>query len=192
MGAIDADQFTQLLKSAANGDSRAADAVFLLAESELRKLARRWTSVRRSGQDIQTTMLIDDAFVSLVGPGLSFENRHHFYAFANRAIWDRYVESCRKTMAKKRNGATVGGELVEELPQKLELDPALVVAIDDALAKLQQIDGDAVQIVRWKMLGHSLEQIANELLPLSLSTIKRRWGYARAWLHRELSVDGAE
>ena len=183
------ENVTQLLSLATDGDSRARDTLFRIVQDELHAIADRQMRTERSGNSLQATVLVDDAFLRLCGTGteISFEDRKHFFRAAAKAMRQMLVDHQRKRQAQRRGGTD---------HVRVDLDPNLVnpgnanvdlLALDEALEKLAEIDQRQAQIVELHHFGgFSLKETA-ELVDVSMTTVKKDWGMAKAWLHRELT-----
>ena len=176
---------TQLLIDWSNGDQAALDRLIPVVHSELRRLAQSYLRRERPGHTLQTTALINEAYLRLVDQKVSWENRAHFFGIAARLMRQILVEYARSRNAGKRGGAVVklaiGG--VEERSPAPDLD---IIALDDALNGLARIDLQQSRVVELRFFsGLSIEDTAH-VLGISESTVKRDWNTARVWLYREL------
>jgi RNA polymerase sigma factor (TIGR02999 family) len=177
---------TQILKAIELGDAKAAEQLLPLVYEELRKLAGHKMANERPGQTLQPTALVHEAWLRLVGDeALQFENRAHFFAIAAEAMRRILVESARRKKRLKHGGQLDRMDLdAVELPLPLPDDELL--ALDDALNRLATVDARAAEVVKLCFfVGLTQEQAAKEL-GVSLSTAERLWGFARAWLFREM------
>jgi len=157
-----------------------------LVYAELRRLARQYLQRERSGHTLQGTALVHEAYLRLCGANVpEWQNRAHFFGIAAHVMRQILVEHARGRGAAKRGGDACKLNLEEagELPQSRDLD---ILALDDALHLLSTMDAQQSRVVELKFFaGLSLEDIA-EVLGISVSTVKRDWTTARAWLFREL------
>ncbi|HVK09881.1 MAG TPA: ECF-type sigma factor [Gemmataceae bacterium] len=178
---------TQLLDDAAAGDPGAAAALLPLVYDELRKLAAARMAAERSGQTLQPTALVHEAYLRLVGGAeRAWDSRGHFFAAAAEAMRRIVVETARRKNRLKHGG---GHERVEielaDLPTRLPADE--LIALDDALARLEQIDPVKARLVTLRYFaGMTIEQAA-ETLDISRVTAHRYWTFARAWLHGQMT-----
>jgi RNA polymerase sigma factor (TIGR02999 family) len=178
---------TQLLIDWSNGDQSAFDKLMPLIDEELRRLAHRYMSRERAGHTLQTTALVNEAFVRLVNrKNVNWQNRAHFFGLAAQLMRTILVDHARSHACAKRGGGAF----------KLELDDALVVsqkkaaeviALNDALNELVRLDPQQSRIVELRFFGGLTVEETAEVLHLSLATIKREWSTAKAWLYHELS-----
>lgn len=178
---------TALLAKVSSGDRGAKEELFRLVEGELRTIAEKYMRQERLGHTLQTTVLVDDAFVQLVEDGqeLNWESRTHFFRTAAKAMRHILVDYQRKRLAEKRGGEQQQPrEDVERLGEQPVSDD--VLALDEALTKLAQLDARQSDIVELHHFGgYTLGQTA-DVLGVSRSTVKGQWRAAKAWLHREL------
>ena len=178
---------TQLLIDWSNGDQSAFDKLMPLIDEELRRLAHHYMSRERAGHTLQTTALVNEAFVKLVNrKNLQWQNRAHFFGLAAQVMRTILVDHARSHASAKRGGGA----------RNLELDDALlvsqqraseVVALDEALNQLALIDARQSRIVELRFFGGLTVEEAAEVLHVSPVTIKREWSTAKAWLYRELA-----
>jgi RNA polymerase sigma factor (TIGR02999 family) len=182
-------EISQLLKDWNNGDQSAFEQLVPLVYDELHRIARR--QLRRGPQNniIQTTVLVHEAFLRLVGQQqVSFSDHSHFFAVAAKAMRQILVNFAVARKASKRSGCNyrVSLDKAMALPQNPDLD---IVELNDALNNLAVIDNRKSEIIEMRFFGGlTLEEIA-EVLNLSLATVNREWKLARAWLLRELKGD---
>ena len=178
---------TQLLIDWSNGNQSAFDKLMPLIDEELRRLAHRYMSRERAGHTLQTTALVNEAFVRLVNrKNVNWQNRAHFFGLAAQLMRTILVDHARSHACAKRGGGAF----------KLELDDALVVsqkkaaeviALNDALNELVRLDPQQSRIVELRFFGGLTVEETAEVLHLSPATIKREWSTAKAWLYHELS-----
>ena len=157
-----------------------------LVYDELRKLATYKMANERPGQTLQPTALVHEAWLRLVGDrAFEFENRGHFFAAAAEAMRRILVESARRKKCLKHGGLMERVDMdAVELPLPMPDDELL--ALDEALNRLTTVDPRAAEVVKLCFfVGLTREQAAREL-DISLSTAERLWGFARAWLFREM------
>jgi RNA polymerase sigma factor (TIGR02999 family) len=182
---------TTLLRLASGGDRQAQEELFRRVEGELRQRAQARMRHERPGNDLQTTVLVDDAFVQLVGdPNVRWENRSQFYGVAATVMRRILVDQARQRSAAKRGGGdhAVSLDDVGEPAERGASDPLQVLAVHEALTKLAEPYPDLVQVVELHHFGGwDLKQIAEDILHIPYTTVKRRWQRALALLHREMS-----
>ncbi len=181
------NQVTELLVRWRGGDKAALDSLMPLVYAELRRIANHYLRAERSDHTLQSTALVHEAYMRLTQQDLpQWQNRAHFFAVAAQLMRQILVDHARTHRASKR-----GGNLY-----KLALDDAEdhavvqdvdVVALDDALKSLANMDAQQSRVVELKFFaGLSVDDTA-EVLGISPSTVKRDWTTARAWLFRELN-----
>lgn len=188
---------TQLLLDWRNGDQHALDALMPLVYDELRTIAKRYMSRERSGHTLQTGALINEAYLRLVDKqDVPWQNRTHFFAIAARIMRNLLVDHARAKQMAKRGGGALQISLNEAL---VGGDPEVTVdllALDQALSRLSEIDERKCRIVELRFFGGLSAEETAVALGLSEITIKREWLKAKAWLFRELSgadaVNGEE
>jgi RNA polymerase sigma factor (TIGR02999 family) len=180
----------QLVESARRGDEQALSALMPLVYDELRRLAASYMRRERSGQTLQATALVHDAYIRLMQDSkLSWQNRSHFFGIAARSMRQILIERARARRAVKRGGSRVrvtldAGLLATEAPA-IDLE-----ALDEALTRLEALDAELAQVVEVRFFGGLSIEEAAEALGISPATVKRRWTVAKAWLARELAVKG--
>lgn len=185
------NQVTQLLARWRAGERQALDSLMPLVYDELRKLARYYVARERPGHTLQTTALVHEAYVRLVGQSPpEWKNRAHFFGVSARLMRQILVDHARANLAEKRGGGalkvTLDGDLVSGLGKDLD-----VLALDQALDALTKLNPQQSQIVELRFFsGLSIEDTA-EVLNISPATVKRNWTAARAWLFREITNNEA-
>jgi len=161
------------------------DALVPQLYNELHALAHRYLQGERTGHTLQTTALVNEAYLRLVQQGpFRVENRSHFVAIAARLMRQILVDYARNHRAKKR-GAECKVELIEGLEQPVRRDVD-VVALDDALTALSRFDSQQSLIVELRFFGGLTVEETAALLGMSLANTKRDWTMAKAWLSREM------
>ncbi len=183
-------EVTELLNDWSNGDQAALERLTPLVYGELRQMARRYMSSQNPGHTLQTTALINEAFIKLVGhPDKHFQNREHFFGVAARAMRHILVDYARSKQYDKRGGGAPVVSLDEALTVSEER-AAELVALDDALKELADFDARKAHVVELRFFGGlSVEETA-KILNVSEITVIRDWGLAKSWLHRQLSNNG--
>ena len=184
-------QVTELLVRWRGGDKAALDQLMPLVYGELRRIANRYLQGERSDHTLQSTALVHEAYVRLTQQDLpQWQNRAHFFAVAAQLMRQILVDHARGHRASKRGGDAFKLALdeAEEQPQVRDVD---IVALDDALKSLATMDVQQSRVVELKFFGGlSIEDTA-VVLGISVSTVKRDWVTARAWLYRELNRSAA-
>ena len=179
---------TALLHAWGRGDRSALDELIPLVQNELRKLARRQMNRERAGHTLQITALVNEAFIRLIdGKQVQWQNRAHFFAIAARLMRRILVDSARARSYQKRGG----GAAMLSLDEALTISPSRsreIVALDDALTALAEIDPRKSQVVELRYFGGLSVEDTAEALHVSADTVMRDWRLARGWLLRELSA----
>lgn len=184
------DEVTRVLRRLEQSDRDASDELLLLVYRELRSLARSKMAREPPGQTLDPTGLVHEAYLRLLrGSNPSFRNRAHFFAAAARAMQRILVERARRHAAVKHGGATRRVALDAEQPTAaVETNAEDIVALDQALQRLEKRDAEMAELVRLRFFaGMTVEETAS-LLARPRRTIERSWTAARAWLLRELSA----
>jgi RNA polymerase sigma factor (TIGR02999 family) len=179
---------TTLLGDAARGDERAVDELLPLVYDELRALAGRYMRDERSDHTLQTTALVHEAYLRLVGSDqVAWESRGHFFRVAAQAMRRILVDHARHHRSAKHGGKRRRISLNAVTPVRGEGPNLDVLALDEALLKLSAIDRQKTRIVELRFFaGLTAEETAGAL-GISLSSVERGWALARAWLYRELT-----
>jgi RNA polymerase sigma factor (TIGR02999 family) len=181
---------TQLLIGWSNGDKQALDSLLPLVYEELRRQAAGYLRRERVGHTLQTTALIHEAYLRLIDQkNVHWQNRAHFFGIAAQLMRRILVDHARTRTRAKRGGSNIRVSFNEAnaLAPSQDLD---IVALDEALDRLAQLDAQQSRIVELRFFsGLSVPETA-EVLRISPATVKRDWSMAKAWLHRELSGEG--
>lgn len=185
----DPGEVTELLVRIREGDQAAFDHVFPLVYDELRRVAGYQLRGERAGHTLQPTALVNEAYMKLVGsPGADWRDRAHFVAIAARAMRQVLVDHARRRDAAKRGGdrqqTTLSG-----VPLGADLRPDEILALDEALDRLDTLDSRLRQVVEFKFFGGLTDRETAELLGVTPRTAQRDWVKARAWLYRELYAE---
>ena len=186
MPAPDSHEVTQLLLAWSDGDKTALDQLMPLVYGELRRLAKSHMRRERPGHTIQTTALIHEAYLRLIDADqVRVENRRSFFGVAARLMRQVLVDLARERHSQKRGGAAIQVSFDEALVISKQPDEGLL-ALDEALHALAQIDARKSQMVELRFFGGlSVEETA-EALDVSVETVHRDWRLAKSWLLRRL------
>lgn len=179
-------EVTELLVRWRGGDREALDSLLPLVYDELRRIARHYLQGERTGHTLQSTALVNEAYVRLVAQDFpEWQNRAHFFAVAAQLMRQILVDYARSHRAAKRGGDLCKVTLneAEDLPFTADVD---VIALDEALKELAQMDQQQSRVVELKFFAGLSSEDTAEVLGISPSTVKRDWITARAWLYREL------
>jgi RNA polymerase sigma factor (TIGR02999 family) len=187
VGPAVSNKVTQLLVDWRQGNGEALNALIPLVYDELRRLAHSHLNRERSGHTLQSTALVNEAYMRLVRQDLEINNRAHFFAVSSHLMRQILVDYARRHRAAKRGDGIDNLTLNEAaalLPGKGNFD---LLALDEALNELGRLDPEQTRVVELRFFGGlSIEETA-EVVGVSQATVKRDWATAKAWLHRELS-----
>src|SRR5262245_26614782 len=178
---------TGILSAIEQGDPSAAGELMPLIYGELRKLAALKMAEEAPGQTLQATALVHEAYIRLVDVQQvqHWNSRGHFFAAAAEAMRRILVDAARRHRAVKRGGNFERVELLE-LPDNADSDPVDLLALDEALKRLEQLHPEKARVIKLRFFtGCTLEQTA-EMLGISRATAQRHWAYARAWLFGQM------
>ena len=177
----------RLLESLSEGKSSAANELMPLVFGELRSLAARLLSRERPGHTLQPTELVNEAFLRLVNQKrVTWQGRTHFFAIGAQAMRRILVDHARSKLRKKRGQRPLRVELTEKLLISSE-NIEDVLAVDEALEKLAELDPRQARIVELRFFGGLTVAEVAEAIGVSKRTVEAEWTMVRAWLRRELS-----
>ncbi len=181
------DEVNQLLLEWGNGDQQAQEKLLPLIYNELRRLAHNFLHHERPGHTLQTTALVHEAYLKLIDQKhVRWQNRAHFFAISAQAMRRILIDSARRHTADKRGGK---GEKIslEEVALVCSNPDSNLLALDEALNKLAQIDEQQSRIVELRYFGGLTIEETATVMNLSPATIKREWAMARAWLYEAIA-----
>lgn len=180
---------TQLLKAWSAGDSEALDRLTPLVYDELHRRAHWHMAHERPGQTLQTTALVNEAYLRLVDlRNVGWRDRTHFFALASRLIRRVLIDAARARESLKRGGGSPETTFDEGLIVSRE-PTADVVALDEALNALAVFDERKARVIELRFFGGLTIEEAADVLNVSAETVKRDWKLAKAWLKRELRAN---
>ncbi len=180
---------TALLDDWNRGNHRALDQVLPLVYAELRRIARRQLRRERVGHTLQPTALVHEAYLRLVDQRqVDWRSRAHFFGVAAQVMRRILVDNARRHNANKRGGGVQCVSIDEAADMAVTDDVISVLALDDALGRLETVDRGLAQIVELRAFGGLTVEEAAHVLKVSASTAKREWRTAKAWLSRELGA----
>ena len=191
-GARTMDAITQVLNAIEQGDPHATEQLLPLVYDELRKLAAQRLAQEKSGQTLQATALVHEAYLRLVGADKNghWNGRGHFFAAAAEAMRRILIDNARRKQAERHGGGLRRVDLGRA--EAVAAPPEDLLALDDVLERLTRHDATAAQLVKLHYFaGLSVEE-AGEMLGLSRTSAYRLWTFVRAWLRCQLGGDGAE
>ena len=184
-------EVSTLLRAWSGGDQSALDRLTPIVYDGLRRLARRYMRRERPGHSLQTTALVNEAYVRLVDyERMQWQDRAHFFAVSAQLMRRILVEHARRHNLKRGGGV-----------QRVSLDEAAVVgggrpadfvALDDAMNALARLDARKAQVVEMRFFGGLSVGETAEVLKVSSITVKRDWSTAKLWLYRELAGGAAD
>lgn len=184
------ENVTVLLNEMRNGSANAAEQLFPIVYGELHELARACMRRQSPGHTLQTTALVNEAFLKLAGSGDSaeWEGRYHFMRVAARAMRSVLVDHARGRGAAKRGGGWKRSPLASA--ETFTGEPSSdLLALDEALSAMVDFDERKARIVEMRFFGGMTVEETAMVMNVSEATIKREWRLARAWLRRELNRD---
>ena len=184
-------EITQLLAEWREGNQSALDELYPLVYDELHRLARRYMSRERKGHTLQTTALINEAYVRLVDQkNVQWANRSHFFAISAQIMRRILIDHARRHAYAKRGGGAQQVSLEEAATVTPDVSGELL-RLDEALKSLAAMDPRRSQVVELRYFGGlNNEEIAG-VLQVSENTVTRDWNMARAWLYQQLTGSGA-
>lgn len=168
------------------GDERALGRLMPLVERELHRMAKRAMARERTDHTLQPTALVNEVYLKLVGlKGVSWANRAHFFALSARLMRRLLVDLARAKGYRKRGGG-VSDTCLDDARAAAPVRPDELVALDEALVKLAEVDPRRSQVVELRFFGGLGVEETAEILNVSRHTVMRDWTLARTWLFREL------
>ncbi|HEX3187100.1 MAG TPA: sigma-70 family RNA polymerase sigma factor [Pyrinomonadaceae bacterium] len=180
-------EITQLLAAWREGNQTALDELYPLVYDELHRLARRYMSRERKGHTLQTTALINEAYVRLVDQrNVQWANRSHFFAISAQIMRRILIDHARRHAYAKRGGGARQVSL-DETATVINDDLAEFLRLDEALKSLAELDPRRSQVVELKYFGGLNNDEIAGVLKISKNTVIRDWNMARAWLHSQLA-----
>ena len=187
MSASSPQEVTQLLVAWSNGDRAALDRLMPLVYGELHRLAHHYMTRERPGHSLQTTALVNEAYLRLVDQKqVHWKNRAHFFGIAAQLMRRILVDDARNRARAKRGGNALNVSFDEGATVALGRATELI-ALDDALLELAAIDPRRSQVVELRFFGGLSVAETAEVLGISPNTVVRDWNMAKAWLYREVS-----
>jgi RNA polymerase sigma factor (TIGR02999 family) len=182
------EAITELLRAWSDGEREGADALVPLVYEELKRQARRYLRRERAGHTLQTTALVNEAYLKLIDQrNVKWQNRAHFFGIAAQMMRRILVDYARERHRQKRGGAAENLPLDEALSIAAEERDLDLLALDEALNRLAEMDNAQARIVELRYFsGLSIAETA-EVTGLSTTTVKANWNMAKAWLHHELT-----
>ncbi len=180
-------QVTELLAALQDGDTKAGNRLFDLVYSELRDVAHRQLAGERRNHTLNTTALVNEAYLKWAGrpPDITWSGRRHFFAIVARAMRQILIDHARTRTRDKRGGGVPVVTFVDNLPLRSGKADELL-ALDEALSQLETISPRQAQIVEYRFFGGLSIIDTADLIGISVATANRDWTTARLWLKREI------
>ena len=187
--AVGSTNITQLLSAVGKGDQQAASQLLDLVYNELHRLARRYMSRERIDHTLQTTGLVHEAYLKLLGTDNppTLNNREHFFAVAATQMRRILVDHARQHSANKRKGISIPLDEAYHVSSGRTED---LIAIDDALKELAEIDPEGSKVVELRFFGGYTDKETAQILGKNLARVRRDWEFARSWLYARLDETG--
>ena len=183
------NEVTRILHDWSGGDANAPSRLMPFVYDELRRLARTFLARERGAHTLQPTALVHEAYLRLVDQhSVKWQNRAHFYGIAASMMRRVLIDHARAHATEKRGGAALHLSL-DDVQVPLEQRAAGLLALDEALERLAQMDERKCKIVEMRFFGGMSDEEIAEVLEISTRTVLREWKTARLWLYRELSLD---
>ena len=180
------DDVSTLLRAWSDGDQSALERLTPIVYRELHSLARRYMKGERPGHSLQTTALVNEAYMRLVDyKRMQWQNRAHFYAVSAQLMRRILVEHARRHNLKRGGG--VQHVSLDETAMMGDDQTTDIVALDDAMNALAKLDARKAQVVEMRFFGGLSVEESAEVLKVSAVTVMRDWSTAKAWLYRELT-----
>lgn len=187
-----AEDITRLLLAWGAGDKAALDALMPIVYDELRRLARRYMRRQNADHTLQTTALVNEAYLRLIDSSrVRWQDRTHFFAISAQLMRRVLVDFARAKNSLKRGGERVQITLDERIEIPLVERETDLVALDDALQRLAEFSPRQCRVVELRYFGGLSEEEIAATLEISARTVRRDWSLARAWLFRELSQNSS-
>jgi RNA polymerase sigma factor (TIGR02999 family) len=185
------NEVTRILSAIEQGDPKAAGELLPLVYGELRRLAKQRLAQEKPGQTLQSTALVHEAYLRLVDGEAAqrWDSRGHFFAAAAEAMRRILIDNARRKRADKHGGQLARQEF-DDVDIAAPAPSEDLLALDEALAKLEAQDPVKAQLVKLRYFAGLTEEDAARVLGVSRATIQRHWRYAKAWLLDELREAG--
>lgn len=180
-------EISVILKDWSGGNRASADALLSIVYGELRKIAAQYLRKENSGHTLQPTALVHEAYMKLIDiSDINWQDRAHFFAVAANVMRNILVDHARAKLADKRGGGAQRIALEDAISLSSE-ENVDVLAVDEALKELAELDEQQSRIVELRFFGGLTIEETAHVAGISPATVKREWAMAKAWLHRKLS-----
>jgi RNA polymerase sigma-70 factor (ECF subfamily) len=181
-------EVTYLLTQIRNGDREAESKLIPLVYNEMRRLAGYYLSGERPGHTLQPTALVHEAYLRLTQlKEIDWQSSSHFFAISSQMMRRILIDHARAQLSRKRGG-NVRNISIDEIPDVSTEQSERLLALEDALTRLDELDHRQSQIVELRFFGGLTEEEAAIILGVSTRTVKRDWRLAKAWLYQELAA----
>ena len=181
-------EITELLRAWSGGDSAALDELIPLVDHELKKIAHAYMRKERPGHTLQTTALVNEAVMRLLGKEINWTSRRQFYAIVAKRMRQVLVDYARAHYAARRGAGVEHVDIDDVVGLSVEVSRE-VIMLDEALTRLAQLDERKAKIIEYRYFGgFTLEEVA-QILNISPATVEREWRLARSWLNEQLSPE---
>lgn len=186
---MDTSRITSLLKAHASGDQKALDEVIPLVYDEMLNMARHRMFGERPDHTFSATGLVHEAYLKLIDFNrIEWKNRYHFYGIASQIMRNILVDYAVKRQVQKRGGKR-NRVTLDEAYLKEEMSLEDILSVDQALNRLEKLDGRQARVVECRFFGGLTIEETAKTLGVSEPTVNRDWKMARAWLNRELKSE---
>jgi RNA polymerase sigma factor (TIGR02999 family) len=184
------EEVTRLLIEWQNGDQQSLARLMPLVYTELKAIAGRYMSRETTGHTLQSTALVHEAYVRLVGQrSVRWQNRAHFFGIAGQMMRRILVDHARHQQRAKRGGPLPALSLDDAMAVTEPEASVDLIALDDALSALAAMDAHGARIVELRFFGGLTIEETAEVLGISTASVKREWATARAWLYRSMQSE---
>lgn len=182
------EPITQLLQKLRNGSRETLDELLPIVYDELRSLAKSYLNRERANHTLQPTALVHEAYLRLIGQKeIDWQNRAHFFGVSSRLMREILIEYARSKNRQKRGGEFKTQIALDENISFVNQNELDVIAVDDALSRLEELDERQARIVEMKFFGGLTVEEIGEVLSISPATVKREWSTAKLLLYKMLN-----
>jgi RNA polymerase sigma-70 factor (ECF subfamily) len=179
---------TQILQELQNGERDSINQVLPIVYDELRRLANNYLNRERANHTLQPTALVHEVYLRMIGQNkVEWQNRAHFFGISARLMREILIEYARGRNSQKRGGEFKTQIVLDDSVNFADQNELNVVAVDEALAKLEKLDERQAKIVEMKFFGGLTVEEISEVLSISPSTVKREWATAKLLLYKMLN-----
>lgn len=182
------ETIANLLDRANDGDLTAKEKLYRLVERELHQIANNFMRQQPDGHTLQATVLVNDAFLKLLGntENVEWHDKKHFYGIAAKAMRHMLIDHERKRRAQKRGGEQVRVAIeLDQIPKQQRMHD--VIALDSAMKRLAELDPRQAEVIELHYFGGCTLDETAKVLEVSRTTVKNELRFAKSWLHKELA-----